>query len=220
MKGLYVSESLFRRQLTEWAQAGWTTTPLSPSPLTHKASPPQRQLVITFDDGFENVLNHGLGPLAQNGFHAIQFLISDRLGVENDWEQQLAQEAPARLMDVSQIREWLAAGHDIGAHTRTHPQLTKIPISKAREEIQGSRRQLEDLFGRPIHHFCYPYGDWNPAVRDLVAEAGFQTACTVEPGVNTAGIDPFGLKRFTARYRSRNWGSLAATVRDWFQQHQ
>ncbi len=217
MKGLYVSESLFRRQLTEWAQAGWTTTQLSPSPLTHEASPPQRQLVITFDDGFENILQYGLAPLAQNGFHAIQFLISDRLGAENDWEQQLAQEAPVRLMDVSQIREWLAAGHDIGAHTRTHPQLTKIPISKAREEIQGSRRQLEDLFGRPIHHFCYPYGDWSPAVRDLVAEAGFQTACTVEPGVNTAGIDPFGLKRFTARYRSRNWGSLAATMRDWFQ---
>jgi peptidoglycan/xylan/chitin deacetylase (PgdA/CDA1 family) len=70
-------------------------------------------------------------------------------------------------------------------------------------------------FGRPIQHFCYPYGDWNEAVRDLVADAGYQTACTTQPGVNTAGDSPFALKRFTARYPSRNLKAIWARLRTW-----
>jgi peptidoglycan/xylan/chitin deacetylase (PgdA/CDA1 family) len=96
----------------------------------------------------------------------------------------------------------LAAGHQIGSHTLTHPHLTQLPIGRAREEITSSRKKLEDLFQRPVDHFCYPYGDWKPAVRDLVAEAGYRTATTVDFGVNPPGADALGLKRVTARYAS------------------
>lgn len=213
MKGLYVDPRLFHRQLGELRAVGWETVLPDGAPFAAAlVSRPDRRIAITFDDGFENVLKHGLAPLAQHGFRAIQFLVADLIGRENAWEQQLLGEAPERLMDASQIREWLAAGHEIGGHTCTHPQLTRLTLAQAREEIGACRRKLEDLFGRPVRHFCYPYGDWNPAVRDLVAEAGYETACTVDAGVNRPGDDPFGLKRYPARYRSRNWGA----VRRWF----
>jgi hypothetical protein len=61
---------------------------------------------------------------------------------------------------------------------------------------------MEDLFQRPVEHFCYPYGDWNPAVRDLVGEAGFRTATTVDFGVNQAETNLLSLTRITARYPS------------------
>jgi hypothetical protein len=64
-----------------------------------------------------------------------------------------------------------------------------------------------------VRHFCYPYGDWNPAVCDLVAEADYETAVTTEAGVNLAGADRFALKRFTVRYPSRNWRNFFATMR-------
>lgn len=201
LKGLYVSAGLFNRQLTELRQAGYASA--APSVAASAETPPGRHVVLTFDDGFENVPRHGLTPLAGHGFHAIQFLLSDRIGQMNDWEQAEG-EAPERLMDEAQVREWLAAGHWIGSHTRTHPWLTRLSPEAAREEIVSSKRALEDRFDVAVEHFCYPYGDWNERVRDLVAEAGYATACTTDAGINRAGDDPHSLRRFTARYPTRS----------------
>ena len=205
LKGLYVGEALFRRQMRELMQAGYQS--VLPADVAGARSQESRRIAITFDDGFENVLRHGLEPLREARFHAIQFLVPGRIGGSNAWEEAEG-EATERLMDASQIREWLAAGHSIGAHTCTHPHLTRIPLAEAREEIRSSRLQLEDLFRVPVRDFCYPYGDYNPAVRDLVEEAGFTTACTTEAGVNRSGSDRLQLRRFTARYASRNWKNL------------
>lgn len=210
LKGLYVAEGLFRRQLDEWSEAGFGSGSIAEVGLQNGNA--AKRVVLTFDDGFENVLRHGLGPMRQHGFTAIQFLVADLLGKTNEWEQREG-EVAERLMDPTQIREWLAAGHEIGAHTGTHPHLTQVPPARAREEIFASRKKLEDLFGRTVRHFCYPYGDWNPAVRDLVIEAGYETAVTTEAGINLAGADRFTLKRFTVRYPSHNWRNFFAAMR-------
>jgi peptidoglycan/xylan/chitin deacetylase (PgdA/CDA1 family) len=239
LKGLYLSQRLFARQLAELRRAGYVSAKLSAfnespfrsasasnsasasTPSTIPSPDPQNQLpaslpppriIITFDDGFQNSLDFGIGPLAENNFRAIQFLVADRLGGQNEWD--LAEgEAAAALMDEAQVREWLAAGHEIGSHTLTHARLTRLPAAAAREEIGASRKKLEDRFGVPIQHFCYPYGDWNESVRDLVRAAGYQTACTTVPGVNSPEDSPFALKRFTARYPSRNLKAFWARLR-------
>ena len=65
-------------------------------------------------------------------------------------------------------------------------------------EIFDSRRRLEDRFGVPIKHFCYPYGDNDEAVREMVREAGYETAPTVAFGTNLPGVDSRGLNRVMA----------------------
>jgi len=209
LKGLYVSKQLFERQLAELLRAGFTTGDCG-LPREQSANP-QRRIILTFDDGFANVLTHGLEPLARNGFRAIQFLVADLLGRSNEWE---AREGEAResLMDAAQVKEWLAAGHAIGSHTLTHPYLTKIDGASAREEISASRKKLEDVFGVPVVHFCYPYGDWSPIVKELVGEAGYESACTTEFGVNTAETPAFELRRITARYQSTNFKTIKARL--------
>ncbi len=211
LKGLYVSAALFRRQLEELRAAGFTNGSLAAC-----AGPRDgRRIVITFDDGYVNVLRHGLAPLAATGFRAVQFLVADRLGRHNEWDVPFG-EAPEPIMDAAQVRDWLAAGHDIGSHTLTHPSLVRVPLDQAREEIVASKQKLEDLFGRPIEHFCYPYGGWNRAMRDLVVAAGYRTACVTASGVNTAATDPFALQRFTARYPSRNAKEFRRRLAAWW----
>jgi peptidoglycan/xylan/chitin deacetylase (PgdA/CDA1 family) len=205
LKGLYVSRSLFERQLSELRGAGFTTPAYGPPPLCE--GNPGRRIALTFDDGFTNVFQHGLEPLARYGFRAIEFLTVGLIGGCNDWETQEG-EARQSLMDDAQIKEWLAAGHEIGSHTLTHPILTRLNVQEAAEEISASKKKLEDRFGRPVRHFCYPYGDWNPAVRDLVVAAGYETACTTEFGVNTMVTQPFELKRILARYQSISFKAL------------
>jgi peptidoglycan/xylan/chitin deacetylase (PgdA/CDA1 family) len=205
LKGMYLSRRLFERQLDELVREGFRSVSLSQAgePVSGGAA----AVTLTFDDGFQNVLEQGLPALTRCGFRAIQFLLPDLLGRTNEWEQAEG-EVTERLMDAAAVRDWLDAGQEIGSHTRTHPWLTRIPLAMAREEITASRKQLEDRFQVSVRHFCYPYGDWNEAVRDLVAGAGYETACTTDAGLNRPGDNLHTLKRFTARYSSRNLRAL------------
>ncbi len=214
IKGLYLDPKLFARQLAELRAAGFTTAKFRNA--TGAGSSGERRVFLTFDDGFRDVFENALPVLEQHRFCGIEFLVSGLVGRTNEWQQREG-DVVEPLMDDSQVRDWLAAGHEIGSHTQTHPHLTQLSPAVAREEISASRKALEDRFGVVIEHFCYPYGDWNEAVRDLVIAAGYQTACTTLPGVNTAAESPFELKRFTARYPSRNlkaiWSRLRARPR-------
>ena len=207
LKGMYMAPSLFDRQLAELRGAGFASTSLGG--VVGRDGNPDRRIAITFDDGFANVLQNAAEPLARHRYKAIEFLVAYRIGQFNEWEIREG-EAREPLMDMAQIKDWLAAGHEVGSHTLTHPMLTQISPEQAREEIFDSKKSLEDLFGVPIRHFCYPYGDWNPALRDLVREAGYQTASTTNPGVNHAAVSPFELKRMTARHQTRSLKALTA----------
>jgi peptidoglycan/xylan/chitin deacetylase (PgdA/CDA1 family) len=205
VRSIYLSIGGFREQLRELSAAGFSSATLdSPRPASGNSS---RQVVLTFDDGYLNVLRNAAPLLAQHGFTATQFLVAGLLGQNNRWDV-LHGEVSEPLMDESQVREWLALGHDIGAHTLTHPHLTHIPLTDAREEIAASKKKLEDTFGREIRHFCYPYGEWNEAIADLVREAGYTTATTTRWGANTSATPPFALHRLNTRYRSRNLRSV------------
>jgi peptidoglycan/xylan/chitin deacetylase (PgdA/CDA1 family) len=208
LKGLYVSAALFRQQLAELKAAGFQSGSLRDCSGPVKP----RQIVLTFDDGYVKVWQHAVGALARTHFNAIQFLPVNFLGKSNEWDVGLG-EASEPIMDLSQVRDWLAAGHDIGSHTLTHPFLTRLAPGQAREEIFASKKKLEDLFGRSIEHFCYPYGDWSPVVRDWVIEAGYRTASTTDFGVNTPETSSFALRRMTARYRSRSLKALLKRIR-------
>lgn len=199
LKGLYLSSRLFRRQLAELRAAGFATAP-PPRAAADLVRP--SHLVLTFDDGCRNVFEHGLPILREAGYRAVQYLVADLIGRTSEWQAREGGVAEP-LMDAAQIRDWLAAGQWIGSHTCTHPWLTRLPPERAREEIQASRRKLEDRFGVPVRDFCYPYGDFDRRIRDLVAEAGYQSAVTTRPGVNLPDTDLLALRRFTARYASR-----------------
>jgi peptidoglycan/xylan/chitin deacetylase (PgdA/CDA1 family) len=198
IKGLYVGADLLKKQLAELAEAGFNTPAYGDLPADAN---PGKTMALTFDDGFLNAFQSALEPLAQHRFRAMLFLVADRLGQYNEWETLLG-EVREPLMDAAQVKEWLAAGHEIGAHTLTHPFLTRVSFREAREEVFSGKKKLEDLFGVPVQHFCYPYGDWNEPIRDLVREAGYLTACTTNFGLNTTATPPLELKRLTARHRS------------------
>jgi peptidoglycan/xylan/chitin deacetylase (PgdA/CDA1 family) len=210
LKGLYVSPKFFDRQLRELGAAGFSSASLAVT--TRGRSSAELRVFLTFDDGFRDVFDHALPVLQRQRFCGLVFLVSELVGKTNEWQQR-AGDVTVPLMDEHQVRDWLAAGQQIGSHTLTHPRLTQLPVSQAKEEIVASKHALEDRFGVPVEHFCYPYGDWNPAVRDLVHAAGYKTGCTTDPGVNTPETSPYELKRFTARYPSRNLKAIWVRLR-------
>jgi peptidoglycan/xylan/chitin deacetylase (PgdA/CDA1 family) len=211
LKGLYVNPDQFSRHVQELKVNGFTTATLTELAAATTQTPLLNKVVFTFDDGFRNVLENAAGPLADAGFRAIQFLVPNFLGKRNEWDLRDG-EVPEPLMDVQQVRDWLAAGHEIGSHSMTHASLTRLSVRDAREEVITSKKKLEDIFGIPIVHFCYPYGNWNDAIRDVVMEGGYQTACTTRFGVNTPDIPKHALHRIAARHPTRSLKALKARL--------
>lgn len=187
----YTPAPQFEAKLSALRAAGFQSVPLNAAKLGVGGT-----FTVTFDDGYAGVIETALPVLERQKVTAIEFLIAGKLGGRNDWDIAKGDVAQP-LMDAAQVRTWLAAGHQIGSHSLTHPNLRKIPLVQAREEISASKKRLEDTFGVAVEHFCYPYGSYTEAIRDLVAAAGYQTACTVQHGVPQPGDSPYELKRIT-----------------------
>ena len=112
------------------------------------------------------------------------------------WANIGASGRPAhRTLSLEEVRN-LAQGRpiEVGAHTVTHPALSTLPVAKQWDEIMGSKSQLEEILGRPVHTFAYPYGkksDYSADTMNLVRKAGFLCACA-----NVAGL----IERSTGLY--------------------
>jgi peptidoglycan/xylan/chitin deacetylase (PgdA/CDA1 family) len=90
---------------------------------------------------------------------------------------------------------------EVGAHSMTHPVLSGLPAATQREEIGGSKLHLEEILGRPVASFAYPYGsrhDYSSATVAILKEAGFESACTTTDDVIFRSDDPFQLPRLYA----------------------
>jgi peptidoglycan/xylan/chitin deacetylase (PgdA/CDA1 family) len=138
--------------------------------------------------------------------------LPEQLGV------RLPEEAPAEYeaLHWDEVRQMAAAGIDFGAHTRTHPILSRLAgegelageiAGEITHEIGGSKRQIERQVGRPVEHFCYPNGsreDVGPEAVEAVQAAGFRTAVMTESGLNYVGepgLDDGYFERCAAGFR-------------------
>jgi peptidoglycan/xylan/chitin deacetylase (PgdA/CDA1 family) len=91
---------------------------------------------------------------------------------------------------------------DIGAHTTTHPLLSRLSPTKQRAEIKQSKAHLEEILGRPVTSFAYPHGlkaDYTEETIAIVRETGFECACAAFPGIVRPGMDVHQLPRFVVR---------------------
>lgn len=87
----------------------------------------------------------------------------------------------------------------LGAHSTNHPILANCTPAELIEEIQHCRSLLEKRLDRPVEFFCYPNGDFNPAVMKFAART-YTAAVTTRPGFVRPGVDLHQLPRLnTAR---------------------
>jgi len=136
---------------------------------------------ITFDDGYQNNLINAAPILLKYDFSATCYIVSENLGLSNTWDLDKGiTQRP--LMTIDEINEWLNLGMDIGGHTKTHADLTKISIETAQKEINDCRVDLEKIFKTSITDFCYPFGRFNELISNLVIDSGYLSATTMDRG--------------------------------------
>jgi peptidoglycan/xylan/chitin deacetylase (PgdA/CDA1 family) len=152
---------------------------------------PKKPVVLTFDDGYDSVYENAYPLLSKLNWRCTIFLVCNLVGKQAMWEGA----PPGGLLGWERIHELQSYGIEFGSHTLSHPSLTKIDMGAARSEIVDSKAFLEDRLGREVASFAYPYGHHSPALRDIVAEAGYKLAVTTQHGRVRPGDDYLLLPR-------------------------
>lgn len=138
---------------------------------------PEHAVVVTFDDGYMNVFESALPILRQYGFRATVFLLSDLMGGHNDWGPPPALLGAKPMLTWQQAAKLADAEIELGAHTRTHPDLRHLAPKQVEDEILTSQRTIATSLGQTVESFAYPFGALNQGVATIVARE-FRAACT------------------------------------------
>lgn len=198
-----VTPEVFRRQMKFLSEAGYNAVSmidLINSLIEQKPIFP-KTVALTFDDGFQNFYTTAFPILEQYGFKATVFLVTDFCGKNNDWADNPPKLPPSKLLSWREIKELNGRGIEFGAHTRTHPDLTRISLSQTEREIVESKAIIEDSLGGAATSFAYPYGKFNRSVRQI-AEKNYLAACSADLGKAARTSDFFALERVDAYYLS------------------
>jgi peptidoglycan/xylan/chitin deacetylase (PgdA/CDA1 family) len=173
-----VTPEVFDRQMGFLKGIGFLGVPLK-TILSDVPSTASRRIAITFDDGYSDNLEWAAPILEKYGFRATIFCISGKPGRLSDWDKD-PRWVGHPLLDIKQMRELDQLGFEIGSHTRTHPDLSKLSDRAVEEELIGSRKELEDMLGRSVETFCYPYGRFSPTSPLIAKKAGYRAARTTK----------------------------------------
>lgn len=194
LRSLYVRTGAFGRQMWLLKLLGYRGISMSEAMPYLRGEKTGKVVAITFDDGYLDTLEQALPILNTFGFSATCYFVSGRLGGFNDWDAA-ALNVNKQLMTKEQMLAWHAAGMEVGAHSRTHPRLTRCSDAQLAEELAGSKVDLEALTGASVTQFCYPYGDLDNRVAEAARKAGFSAATTVQRGRAQPGDDVMLLRR-------------------------
>jgi len=168
-----VGRSVFPRQMTALARAGWRTLSLDEFADVRTTHDARRTFLLTFDDGYASLAEHAYPILADLGFTATTFLITDYVGKTNDWDVRYTW---SRLPHLTwrQIEQWRARGFHFASHGATHRRLTWLAGEEVATELRRSREQLVERLGPDAGTaIAYPFGAVDQRVMEFARAAGY-----------------------------------------------
>ncbi len=214
-----VSPSQFRKHLELLDKWGFTYIDFEDYFLIRKEGLqlPKKPVILTFDDGYDDVYERVLPIMKEFGAKATLYTLGNRSITTNVWDEPKGV-LGAALMDNSRIRELHESGFEIGSHSMSHLNLTKLQPDDAWREIVKSKEVLEDLLQAPVISFAYPFGALNEGLKDMVQAAGYEYGCGVFSGPPKFTSDLFNIRRIpiTNRTHTVNFAAKMLTPYEYY----
>lgn len=179
---LSVSPEKFNQQLKWLKDNGYQTIDLDYL-LTRSDTTPFKPVILTFDDGYQDAYTNAFPILQKYDFTAVFYIITDYINNNNQY------------MTWEEILELKNAGMNIGSHTATHPDLSKLSDNRIGNELIESKKIIEKKLNIQISDFCYPSGKYNERVINKLKEIGYKTATTTHNGVVDQNSNLYELPR-------------------------
>lgn len=205
----------FRRQM-RWLKANFDMVSLAEAQARIRYGSNDRPCVaVTFDDGYAENCDRALPFLIREEIPCTYFVTTQNVLQGVPFAHDVARGYHAPPNTLAQLREMVEHGIDVGAHTRTHPDLGPITDeSRLRDEIVGARDELAAALGQNVRYFAFPFGLHANLSRrgfEIAREAGFEGVCSAYGGYNFPGDDPFHLQRIHGGddlIRIKNWTTV------------
>ena len=157
----------------------------------------KKKFIITFDDGYENLITNVFPILKKLEFSATCFVVTNMLNKYNVWDENRSDYKKMKLMNIDQIYEWVSNGFEIGSHTKDHLDLTSLDINKKKEQIIDSKNFKNQSLGIKITSFAYPFGSFDDETIKIVQE-NYEYAVTTRPSkYNPNKFDDMKLPRIS-----------------------
>ncbi len=123
-----------------------------------------KQFIITFDDGYKDLIANSLPILKKYNYKATCFVVSNLIGKTNSWDEENKNILKKKLMDSDDICLWIKNGMKVGSHSKNHLNFKNIEYEIMLNEITESKNYLENLINNSVDSFCYPYGYFNEKI--------------------------------------------------------
>ena len=180
----------FKEQMQMLADSGYHS--ISPDQLyaylTTGASLPSKPVLLSFDDGDLDQYETALPILDKHGFKASFFIMTVAIG----------RRGYQPYMDKAQIKDLADRGHTVGLHTWDHHNVKKYQGDDWKIQIEEPKKKLEDIIGKPVRHFAYPFGLWNEAAPPELKKRGLLTAFQLAEKKRDAQEPLFSIRRIIA----------------------
>ncbi len=212
--GWTCSRRVFERQM-RWLKRHCDCVSLAEAQRRIREGNTRPAAVVTFDDGYGENNDFALPLLVREKIPCTYFVTLHHVRHGMPFPHDMRMGNTFRPNTLDDLRHWAAEGIDIGAHTRTHPDVGKIDDrARLEDEIVTAGEELQQLLGRSVRYFAFPFGlpdNMQPAAFELAFEAGYDGVCSAYGAYNFPGDDPFHLQRIHADedlLRVRNWLSV------------
>jgi peptidoglycan/xylan/chitin deacetylase (PgdA/CDA1 family) len=180
---------------------------------------------VTFDDGYAENCDQAIPFLLEEEIPCTYFVSTYYVLEQQPFPHDVKLGFRSSPNTVEQIRMMSDAGIEIAAHTRTHPDMGSLrDPQRIREEFVGGGQELEDMVGRRVRYFAFPFGmprNMTPVVFHLAREQGYEAVCSAYGDYNFPGDDAFHIRRIHAddMVRLRNWGTIDPRKQWWRPQY-
>jgi len=169
-----VAPEVFRKQMQFLRREGYyTLTAQGLAALLREGKPIQgRPVVLTFDDAYLDFLTDAFPILAENGFGADVFVVTDKVGGRSDWDAAYGEPAP--LMSWADIRILHRQGICFGSHLASHRPASSLDNATLLGEAALSRNALENQLGEAVTSIALPFGCTDFRVSSILAHTGYE----------------------------------------------
>ena len=174
----------FAQQLDYLQAEGYTTITMQDFMRARKGKQelPEKPVVLTFDDGYEDNYTTLLPMLEERHMTAVVYMVTNSIGRKD-------------YLSWNQLRDMQKRGIEIGSHTANHQPLTRLDREKQAEEMKLSKLLMEWNGLKTIYSFSYPNGAYDEGMPELLQENEYLNAVTGDGGINTFKTNPYLLQR-------------------------
>ncbi len=153
-----------------------------------------KKILLTFDDGYQELFDVFVEDLVPRGIPALVFLVADFAGKENTWDLSLGR-PPFAHLSWDQVEEMARRGARFGSHGMSHADVTRLSGGELEAEIVDSRKMISDRTDVEVLSFSYPFGRYDGPSRAAVEAAGYTGAFSLYPRHTNEYVDWFCLRR-------------------------